>query len=310
MRNLEAMEEAKRATLIQESMLGGPVPAASPADMESLRTSAYDKVIAKAEETEKKRKLHSSGANGPDEPPAKKSKGWKPRWSTQRSSLQADSSCVPAGCAFMAATGDVERASAILEKVGFKIHGFTVAAQSYQEFVTAASTLTSRRQCGHVIVVENLARCSSTSPAAVLARLLGCFLCELSAVLALPKAGPAGVQYLPACTRPKHVAISSGLAARLPDLGFVLNSVSKMHGSKLKVASETKDIHNEYQAYKVKRGAGSKPWLSMRIGVTDQELNSLTSKRKKFPNLYCNQTDFLSFLSNGVVGDSICPGRW
>lgn len=76
-----AMDGAERAALVEKSLLGKPVPAMTSADMEALRTPALDKVVAKANETEKaqKRKLELQ-----EDVPNKKSKAWTPRWSTQR----------------------------------------------------------------------------------------------------------------------------------------------------------------------------------------------------------------------------------
>ena len=299
------MDGAERAALVEKSLLGKPVPAMTSADMEALRTPALDKVVAKAKETEKaqKRKLELQ-----EDVPNKKSKAWTPRWSTQRVRTVPEE--LPGGCALVRISEDVLRCQDILSNVGFKVEAFAVASLSYKNFLEAAVSLSTRRQCGHLVVVENLAR-DSWSVAALACRLIGGFLCERAAVLALPKAGPAGIQFSSSYkARPRHVAISKALAAEVPDLAHLLAAVAGLPGSKLRFASDLHVLQKEYGDYKEKRGAGSKPWLSLRIGATDAELNVLTSKRKKYPHLYCSRSDFLAFLSTGVVGEAVCPGRW
>ena len=46
----------------------------------------------------------------------------------------------------------------------------------------------------------------------------------------------------------------------------------------------------------------------MRIGVTESELSSLQSKRRKFPHLYKAPFDFYNFFGSRVDGAAICPG--
>ena len=306
-RDLEGMPGPDRAVLLERSIFGMPVPEMTADSLHATQTPAFDRVMEKAARALRKRAISADG--GQPQLKAQKCNPWVPRWSFQNSAVPSDGRHADAGAALIVASPNSAKQADILRSSGFRVVACTLPSRSYQEFFKAVATCGARRHCRHLVVVSSLAG-DMGSGMALACRLVGGFLTDLQAVGRVPKSGPEGIQYQFHAEKPRFVALSKGLASEMPDLPHVLLAAASLDGSRLKVASDHHDVERAYAKYKEKRGPNSKPWLSMRIAATDAELKALTSKRKKFPHLYCSKCDFLDFFGCSVEGDAICPGKW
>ena len=283
--------------LLVNSLMGPPVPPEEEVVQQALQGPAYTKALQQAASiASRKHKLHHRSL-GPGIPGSRQASK-KTRWSHTG---PGEGSIIPAGLALVLSMH--EEVLYVLRRKRFTIHqGDPVT------FIKACISMSARKKCGHLVVIDSHQR-DFISTAAVACRIVSGFLCETSAVLKASEEGhPQGIQFqYQSMCKTRYIYVSNGVRAANPGLYALLHTSTKLPGSTLCLVHKFKKMVREYNKYKDSHGQNSKPWLQYRAVLSKQELNAV--KCKKQPGLVNHMEDFVNFLAK-VSRDSACPGHW
>ena len=266
------------------------VPSPSQAAQDQLATEKFQQVRRKIDKVAERQQKRQAAQGVPKMKPKKNTSVWAPK--------KGDS--LPPGLCLLA----VEDEAALERQVrhlGFKPIALQANGIGREDFLQSAVR---RKHTGHVVAVDSLRQPARFLGASAIAcRLAGAFLASSSSIL---QHKGQGIQFTSNLNKPRLVYIDG---EEHTQVSRVLEVASRLPGSKLELAASQRALMRKYVDYVAKFGEKAKPWLKMRAPwpcAKNSEQAQLL--HRKCPHLFCDWSDFVTFLEGGIDRTAVCPG--